>query len=169
MSDESWLRRNKDAFTVGLLVALVGVVAGSAWQMGSQSEAISNLRNGQANLSAEIDAQTAELKAEITIMEGGFDGLANRMDKRFDGINMRLNDIRISINADQADLSKVMISMGIVEKDDVFHAAVIDKNIWLFPSPLLAARFDARGYKREQVSPYLYGIKLMPVSAITLE
>ncbi|WP_050664450.1 hypothetical protein [Roseovarius tolerans] len=112
-----------------------------SYQLGQSNTALSTLKTA-------VDENTTAIE-----------DLQEHLDGRFDLVESR-------IELDQSDLKSILMATGTVSEDDAFHAAVIRKDIWVFPSEPVRAEFIDRGMKPEAATDFLSGFRVLPAEVM---
>jgi len=151
---QSWLRTNGTELTLVLLAALLAAAITLSYQLGSTSEAIDRLETDVAGIELKLDAQFHDLKGHI--------------DTGHAELSAQVQRLQIALNASEGDLKSILVGMGTVPSESVFHAAVIDGWIWVFPQA------DTPGLSYEISTPLptnsmIRGIRVVEASVISGE
>lgn len=113
----------------------------TSYQLGQSNSAYIELRESvKANTAAIVDLKT-------------------HLDSRFDLLESR-------IEVEQSDLKAILMATGTVTEDSAFYAAVIQNDIWVFPSDSMRAEFVNKGMKPEPVTSFLSGFRVLPAETI---
>lgn len=151
---------------IAVLGALVAVVVGLlTWNLyfsSQQGEHTAEIRGAKEQIKAlREDVKSVELRLSKTI------------ETNTKSINATISELATQVAAneklfqiDQLDMSRLLVTLGIVGPGDVFYAAVHNGDIWVFPSDLLEPRLVEAGYKKKPARNGVSGYPVAPVRAI---
>ncbi|MEP9397733.1 hypothetical protein [Mesorhizobium sp. KR2-14] len=128
--------------SVALLAVVVAFLLTQASTLGTHGEKLSQIENSIARMETNLGA-------------------------RFDAVEAKLDRIKVQMEAREIDLPVLLARMGMVEKNEVFSAAILDDAVWLFSSDeKVAERLINSGMRRERVNETLFGFRVMPASLL---
>lgn len=137
----NWINRHVGEVVLAGFGVFGAAAIGFAYNLGENATKLENLSKGVATISDQIEEHEDTVNAN-------FDRLQSRLE------------------LDQSDLRSILVATGTAVESDTFHAAVIERDIWVFPDGDLRANFLARGMQPESVNKFLRGFRVMPATTV---
>lgn len=135
---------------LGILVVLGSIALNNQYSqattLGGHTEALKNVRSDLKREADDIRKVVREIHAEHS---------------------GQLKKIQDSLNVTELDIGKVLVSMGVVERGDVFDALVYDNDVWIVPGTVLREKLVAKGLEYTKISPKVdvFGFKVFSATA----
>ena len=148
----TWLRAHATDLILALVGVLVIVAIGNATIQGANSQRLLDISD---------DLNTAAV--ERSKLAEGIEELSGGIQRSKQSIEVRLDDLRRDINAQALDIPGILFGQGLVRKEDVFTAAVIDGDLWVIPNDATLARYLSEGAEVETITNLVSGIRVAPI------
>lgn len=123
-----------------------------------------------SDLQQQVGILTGEMKAvdvQFANADKSRQNLGSLVLTEFQKTNRAVDEVRATVELSQMDLGRILVSMGTVPRGNVFDAAIIDGDVWIFPGKQsLAMILEQKGMKRKQVNHAITGYPVIPASML---
>lgn len=153
---KNWFVAIASAVSLVLLGTLVSQQFELSNQIGQHTEKFNSIEGSFTSLDKTLGTISIEIANSETALAAKLDTLATS-----------LTHLKSSIDVRDVDIGKVLATMGVVENNTAFYAAIYRDHVWVFPSDDVAnAKFLARGLSREPINSALAGYKVLSLNAV---
>lgn len=171
----AFLNKHQGAIISLTMAALLAFGWSASFRLGQQSEVLASIQRdiarveglvlsasgdlelqflaGLDDLKTLVESENNDIDARLLALRDATESLATALND-----NVRAIDARLTLS--EVDVRRLLVETGVVGYDDTFTVAIIDGNIWLFPSEELGISLRSAGFQFERVNEFFTGIRL---------